>query len=202
MTAPPADRLQRALISLDGLSTGDAFGEMMSICSRNARTQLARFGLLPGMVRHTDDTQMAMAIVEVLARHQRVEQDALGTRFAERFEADPLRGYGSGARRQLERMLLGQSWRVGSAAAFGGRGSMGNGGAMRVAPLGAWFAEDDLDRVVSEATLSAEVTHAHAEGIAGAVAVALAAAVVWRNREAEVWRPPPNWPPVCWGLDF
>jgi ADP-ribosylglycohydrolase len=47
---------------------------------------------------------------------------------------------------------------------------------MRVAPLGAWFA-DDLDRVVSQACASAAVTHAHLEGQAGAVAVAVAAAV-------------------------
>ena len=31
---------------------------------------------------------------------------------------------------------------------------------------------DDLDRCVEEARRSAEVTHAHAEGIAGAIAVA------------------------------
>ena len=58
---------------------------------------------------------------------------------------------------------------------------MGNGGAMRVAPLGAYFA-DDLDEVVRQARASAEVTHAHPDGQAGAVAVAIAAAVAWRMR--------------------
>ena len=58
---------------------------------------------------------------------------------------------------------------------------------MRVAPLGAWFA-DDLDRVVSEARASAAVTHAHPEGRAGAVAVAVAAAVALRQRG----NPPPQ----------
>jgi ADP-ribosylglycohydrolase len=56
---------------------------------------------------------------------------------------------------------------------------MGNGGAMRVAPLGAYFA-DDLDEVVRQAKASAEVTHAHADGQAGAIAVAIAAAMAWR----------------------
>jgi ADP-ribosylglycohydrolase len=64
---------------------------------------------------------------------------------------------------------------------------MGNGGAMRVAPLGAWFA-DDLDRVAAEAAASAAVTHAHPEGQAGAVAVAVAAAVAYRERA----NPPEN----------
>jgi ADP-ribosylglycohydrolase len=47
---------------------------------------------------------------------------------------------------------------------------------MRVAPLGAFFAAD-LERVVREAAASAEVTHGHPEGKAGAVAVAVATAV-------------------------
>ena len=54
---------------------------------------------------------------------------------------------------------------------------MGNGAAMRVAPLGAWFAGDP-DAVVAEAIRSAEVTHAHPDGQAGAVAVAVAAATL------------------------
>lgn len=58
-------------------------------------------------------------------------------------------------------------------------GSMGNGGAMRVAPLGAYWS-DNWDAVVKQARLSAQVTHTHAEGQAGAIAVAIAAA--WAAR--------------------
>lgn len=59
---------------------------------------------------------------------------------------------------------------------FDGMGSMGNGGAMRAAPIGAYFA-DDLDKVLYNARASAEVTHVHIEGIAGAMAVAAASAL-------------------------
>jgi ADP-ribosylglycohydrolase len=52
---------------------------------------------------------------------------------------------------------------------------MGNGGAMRAAPLGAYFA-DDVELLLTQARASAEVSHAHAEGQAGTIAVALAAA--------------------------
>jgi ADP-ribosylglycohydrolase len=72
----------------------------------------------------------------------------------------------------------GADWRPAAAAQFGGQGSFGNGAAMRVAPLGAYFA-DDLDLLVDQATRSAEVTHTHHEGIAGAVAVAVAAGLAW-----------------------
>jgi ADP-ribosylglycohydrolase len=47
---------------------------------------------------------------------------------------------------------------------------------MRVAPLGAYYA-DDLRKAAAEAVLSAEVTHTHPEGVAGAVATAVAAAL-------------------------
>jgi ADP-ribosylglycohydrolase len=51
---------------------------------------------------------------------------------------------------------------------------MGNGSAMRVALLGAYFADDE-ERLVDEAVRSAVVTHAHRDGQAGAVAIAVAA---------------------------
>jgi ADP-ribosylglycohydrolase len=69
------------------------------------------------------------------------------------------------------------------------QGSFGNGGAMRVAPLGGYFA-DDMGRLVAEAAASSEVTHAHPDGIAGAVAVAAAAAGAWRIRTGQLKRSP------------
>ena len=61
---------------------------------------------------------------------------------------------------------------------------MGNGGAMRSAPLGAYFACDPDAVIVEQARLSAEVTHYHPDGQAGAIAIALAAAFETRRREA------------------
>lgn len=48
--------------------------------------------------------------------------------------------------------------------------SYGNGSAMRVSPIS--WAFDDLERVLSEAAKTANVSHNHPEGIKGAVAVA------------------------------
>jgi ADP-ribosylglycohydrolase len=176
-----ADRLSRASASLEGLAIGDAFGQMFAAAPRSARTRVAENRLPPRPWWRTDDTEMALAIVEVLNHFGRIDQDALARRFAERFDAEPDRGYGKMARIILRSVLGGEDWRRASAAAFGAAGSKGNGGAMRVAPLGAWFA-DDLDAVGGEANASAAVTHAHPEGQAGAVAVAVAAAVALRER--------------------
>lgn len=179
------ERLSRTLLSLDGLSVGDAFGQMLSTCARSARSVVERGGLPAGPWWHTDDTQMAMAIIEELAVHGQIATDSLARRFTERFQADPGRGYGKGARMQLEEIARGATWRQTSAAAFSGRGSKGNGSAMRSAPLGAYFAED-LNLVVSESTQSSIVTHSHPEGIAGSVAVSLAAAGGWNARHLEL----------------
>ena len=59
--------------------------------------------------------------------------------------------------------------------------SCGNGAAMRIAPLGAYFA-DDPKTVTEQAIRASEVTHQHPEGIAGGVAVAHAAALAARAR--------------------
>jgi len=50
---------------------------------------------------------------------------------------------------------------------------------MRVGPVGAYFA-DDLSEAASQAAASAKVTHQHPEGVAGAIAVAVAAGAAWR----------------------
>jgi ADP-ribosylglycohydrolase len=181
------DRLSCASISLEGVAIGDAFGQMFSTAPRSARARVKEKRLPPPPWWRTDDTEMALAIVEVLNRFGRIDQDALAWRFAERFAGEPERGYGKMARIILRSVLGGDDWRRASATAFGEAGSKGNGGAMRVAPLGAWFA-DDLDRVVREACASAAVTHAHPEGQAGAVAVAVAAAVALQQRGS----PPPQ----------
>ena len=180
-------RVRRALLSLDGLSVGDAFGQ----CFFSAFTHLP----LPGHPRvlppppwvYTDDTAMACGIVEVLLRLGAIDQDDLANTFAKRFMADPNRGYGGMAKTILTEIHAGHAWHRVAPLAFAGRGSMGNGSAMRVAPLGAWFA-DDISALIAHATRSATVTHAHPEGMAGAVAVALAAAFAWNHQRQDARR--------------
>src|SRR5205823_12432908 len=62
-------------------------------------------------------------------------------------------------------------------------GSLGNGSAMRIAPLAAYFAEDGYEKVAEQAALASAVTHSHPEGIAGGVAVAVSGAYAWLNRD-------------------
>jgi ADP-ribosylglycohydrolase len=118
---------------------------------------------------------MALSIVEILDTYGYIEQDALARSFARRYMEEPYRGYAGGAARLLRHIAGGGDWRELSPGLFG-YGSYGNGAAMRVAPVGAYFS-DDLYRAIHEARSSAIVTHAHPEGQAGAMAVAAAAAL-------------------------
>lgn len=171
------ERQRRARRSLDGLSVGDAFGECFFARQARIEAWIAHRTLPPAPWKYTDDTAMALSIVDVLEQCDHIDGDRLAERFVARFEREQWRGYGSGALQLLERLAGGESWRTVAPSLFGGTGSMGNGGAMRAAPIGAWFA-DDLERAALEARRSAEVTHAHPEGQAGAIAVAVAAACV------------------------
>lgn len=164
--------LQKALTCLDGLSVGDAFGELFF---RFSPESTLPEDLPAGPWPWTDDSHMAISIVEILARYGHIDQDALAQAFARRFIRDPYRGYAGGAAWLLRQLVQGGDWRDLSPRLFGG-GSYGNGAAMRVAPVGAYFFKD-LNRAGQEAALSAMVTHAHPEARAGAAAVAVAAGI-------------------------
>jgi ADP-ribosylglycohydrolase len=174
-------RMDRVKLALDGLSVGDALGERFFFPS-NPRLLIEDRVLPAAPWRYTDDTVMALCIAEVLQHHRHVDQEELAYTFARMYWNNPNRGYGATAHSILQAIARGVPWSKASREAFDGEGSMGNGGAMRVAPVGAYYA-NDLDQVVTAARASAEVTHAHREGQAGAVAVAVAAAVAWQNRD-------------------
>ncbi|MCX4473257.1 ADP-ribosylglycohydrolase family protein [Micromonospora sp. NBC_01655] len=183
----PDTRLALARDSLAGLSVGDALGSQFFVPGQRPADLAA--GRLPAPPwQWTDDTEMACSVLTELAGAGEVDRDRLALAFAHRCE--PYRGYGPGAVTTLRLIRTGTPWPVAAASAFDGQGSCGNGAAMRVGPLGAWFA-DSTRRAAAQARASAEVTHAHPEGIAGAVAVAVAAALAARAR-LDGDRPPPS----------
>jgi ADP-ribosylglycohydrolase len=173
--------VDRMMLSLDGLSVGDAFGETFFTDADTVRQRILYRQVAPPSWLYTDDTEMALSIVDLLRRDGEIDPDKLADSFATRFT--PHRDYGGGASRLLIALQMGEEWRREAPNMFGGTGSYGNGAAMRIAPLGAYFA-DDLDAVRANATRSCEPTHTHPEGIAGALAVAIAAALAWQCRHS------------------
>ena len=170
---------QRFAGCLLGLALGDAFGAQFE--GRDGDTLRKRFDsqqellehLPPNGLYYTDDTQMAIGVVESLLARGQIEPDQLARNFAANYEAH--RGYGRGARLILEAINMGHDYRALTESLFPG-GSYGNGAAMRVAPVGLSF-HDELDRVWEQARLSALPTHVHPLGIEGAQVLATAVAL-------------------------
>jgi ADP-ribosylglycohydrolase len=198
------ERMQRALQSLEGLATGDAFGEQFFLSWQSIKSLIdegemagppfdfaneeivSRFIALRRLPvskswNWTDDTAMAISIVAVLQAHGEIDGDALALAFGKAYVREAGRGYGPAMHSLLPLLARGASWQEETAQLFRGQGSFGNGAAMRAAPIGAYFA-DDLEACIENARRSAIVTHAHPEGVAGAIAVALGAAWAWRSK--------------------
>lgn len=177
------ERLALAHQSLRGLTLGDQFGECYFVnrSDEELRELIAQKQTPPLDWIFTDDTVMGLAVYETLKQKQTVDPDFLAGLFVKFWKLQPDRGYGAGARQLLREISEGGSWRELAPAMFEGQGSYGNGAAMRAGPIGAYFF-DNLQRVVEKAARSADITHANDEGRAGAIAVAVAAALATRKR--------------------
>lgn len=162
--------------SLLGLSIGDAFGDSFFGERAMILDKIHNRELPKTTWEFTDDTVMAISIVSELAANGAIDQDSLVNRFVKNHDKDPLRGYGATVRRILREVGEGGNWKEVASAAFEGMGSMGNGAAMRITALGAFY-YDDLSQLKNMTIKASEVTHTHLEAIVGALAVALAASM-------------------------
>lgn len=176
--------LAQARRSLWGLSIGDAFGETFFGKEAEVLERIAGRTLLPGEWLFTDDTVQAIGVFSTLSAHGCIDQDYLAKALSRNYLLDDYRGYGGTAHSIMKSIAAGEPWQTVSRTVFDGMGSAGNGAAMRSGPIGAWFAGDPVT-VVAQARLAAEVTHAHPEAIAGAIAVALAACCCATARAQE-----------------
>ena len=172
----PADRFVGCLL---GLAIGDALGAHFEgqsadhIAGRFPTVERLMKSAPPGELWYTDDTQMAIGVAETLVACGGIDPIVICQRFAENYT--PQRGYGRGARVVLEAMVAGRDHAQIAANHFPG-GSLGNGAAMRVAPVGLMFRHDHA-ALWEHARLSALPTHVHPLGIEGAQVLALAVAL-------------------------
>jgi poly(ADP-ribose) glycohydrolase ARH3 len=133
--------------------------------------------MVQGVGRYTDDTQMMIGILETLMERGGFDPAVCAKKFLENF--DPGRGYGRRIFGVMERIRAGLPWdRVGT-------DSFGNGGAMRIAPIGCFYAADP-DVVKAQAILCTGITHSHPEGLAGAVAQATAVGLAFQYGRSGV----------------
>jgi poly(ADP-ribose) glycohydrolase ARH3 len=163
------DRLVGAML---GTALGDAVGAPFEGMARPPLYAIAAHLRSAAPLRWTDDTHMLLALAESLAATGgTVEPQQLGETFARYFHEEPWRGYGAGPPQVFEMALGGMAYEAAAASLFGGTGSFGNGAAMRCSPA-AVVGFPDLGVVAELARSQARVTHAHPEGVDGAVLLA------------------------------
>ncbi len=177
---PAIPLLSRFRGCLLGLAIGDALGGRFE--ARSGSSIRERFASVEALIRYpqdeiwyTDDTQMAIGIAQTLVEHGEIIESALCKSWVRNYVRS--RGYGRGARAVIEAMEEGKDHRVIAETYFVG-GSYGNGAAMRVAPIGLVF-RDNESRLWDQARLSALPTHLHLLGIEGAQIIARA--VAWAS---------------------
>ncbi|XP_059724482.1 ADP-ribosylhydrolase ARH3 isoform X3 [Haemorhous mexicanus] len=123
---------------------------------------------------YTDDTAMSRSVVQSLLAKQEFDEVDMAKRFAEEYKKEPNRGYGMAVVNVFKKLLSPKCSDVfePARAQFNGKGSYGNGGAMRVAGIPLVYS--DIQDVKKFAKLSAELTHANSLGYNGAILQALA----------------------------
>ncbi len=174
-----SNRISLAKKAVLGTAIGDAFGQSFFTKSEIVEVSIRNQKIPHSNWVFTDDTIMTIALFKSLERYQEINQEYVAKEFANNYQKEWNRGYGPSMHRRLKAIREGADWLQLSQSAFDGEGSIGNGGAMRVAVIGAYF-YDSFDVLIKETIKSCKITHYNDEAIAGAIAVAVAAALSTR----------------------
>lgn len=154
------------------LAIGDAYGAGFEYATPDLirrQNDLSRYvkhpkhAIQPGS--YTDDTQMSLAIAEVIVSEQPWQPLVLANAFVEAFQRDPREGYASGFYHFLRNVRDGEQFLAEIQPL-----SDKSGAAMRAAPIGV-FSTPAL--VIERCAVQAALTHNTPDGINAAVAAAL-----------------------------
>jgi len=135
-------------------------------------------------LRYTDDAAMMIALAEhLLENYGEVDPLKLAWKFLEAYEAEPWRGYGPGPPRIFKMIRRGEGPLELDKRLYPG-GSLGNGAAMRIAPIGLLY-HDDVVKLMEAVRASCKPTHNHPLAIEGALLEAYSVAIAVRLGPSE-----------------
>lgn len=158
------DRIDPRLASWDGRSY--VAGEWKGRVSHNLTSNVEMPYLPPG--HWTDDTEMAIALAESMLQRGYYDAKDAAMAYLQWARGTP-HGMGTATRDAMRRLDLGLSWEK-SGTCFEKREQVGNGTAMRIAPLGVYYRKSEhLLHVVGQ---DARITHDHDEAVAAAYVIA------------------------------
>lgn len=177
------ERFRGALL---GTFIGDALG--MPVEGMDYKSIEEKFGQVREMLNgrlqkgsYTDDTQMMIGVAESLHKNSGFCGEDMLNCFAENFSAE--RGYGRSTATIIEEIKKGAKWNEVGEIVFKG-GSLGNGAAMRSAPIGLYY-YDNLDELITVGKEAAQITHAHRLGYEGAILISLGVAFALKYRSLD-----------------
>ncbi|XP_071448801.1 ADP-ribosylhydrolase ARH3-like [Hetaerina americana] len=136
------------------------------------------------LLQYTDDTAMTNCVAESLIAKENLDVSDLAKRFVKEYFNQPRRGYGMNVIDVFAKLRMTKCKDpLGPAREqFGGTGSYGNGGAMRIAPIALFFRGTGTQSLGTMAQKATEITHTHANGINGAILQCLAIEqALWLN---------------------
>ena len=149
------ERFARARCSFEGLSVGDALGRAYDGVLAQGRISSQAGTTSISLVFHRRYTPWRFPSFHCCAKTERSIRIVwlLISRCV--INMMPIVAMVLGCMSYFSRINGGQPWREASQSQFAGQGSFGNGAAMRMAPLGAYFA-DSIETVIEQAQASAE----------------------------------------------
>ncbi|KAI1278485.1 hypothetical protein HDE_14362 [Halotydeus destructor] len=125
---------------------------------------------------YTDDTAMTKSLCESLISCKKLRADDLAMKFTDEFFRAPLRGYGRTVKEtflELHETKFSDPFEP-AKKQFNGQGSLGNGAAMRVAPVALLSVSGSIDDAIELARIQALITHTHPLGYNGSILQCLA----------------------------
>ncbi len=171
-------KLNKTQSMMLGIAIGDAFGLGYEFINGGREEVARQFDFTkyrtnpnegwghstPGL--YSDDTQMSIAIAELLISKKTFSKENLADKFVECYKRDPINGYARRFQDFLNEVKSGKEFleKINPV-------SKRNGAAMRSVPIGI---VKNLEELLKYAKINAEVTHNTPEGISSAVITALA----------------------------
>lgn len=126
--------------------------------------------------KYTDDTAMTKTVAKALLNYDNNYQKELAVNFVKEYFKEPKRGYGSGAIEVFHKLRAHkfEELLIPAKEQYNGKGSFGNGAAMRISPV-ALYCYNKSQKVLEDlAVETSSVTHSNIIGTNGAILQALA----------------------------
>jgi ADP-ribosylglycohydrolase len=171
--------LSKAQRMIMGLAIGDALGAGYEGAHKGSHrlSKQVQHQYPRGTGIYTDDTQMSLAVAELMTSDLPFSEQTLASQFVLAYRRDKRKGYSSQTKEMLECSWCGVDF-INSISVEKKEQRRSDGSAMRAVPIGLFPTVDD---VVHYAAVNSIITHAHPAAVSASIGVALASHYAYYN---------------------